>query len=321
VPIGAIAGVTAVAGIGSAVIGAGAQKSAANQASATAAANSAANNALSREQYAKNEGHLAPWENYGRAAGDELTGLLLGPAPGGTWGTTPASGTPPASAGTDGINGYFGPSMAEISAMQSDGIPGNYRSSLAAYNTAQRGARNTPPTPAPPPAPVAPGGNAAQSAFDRFRNSTNYQFRLGEGEKAVNTGYAAKGAIESGAAMKGINDYAQNTASNELSNYMDQLYRQEQLGMGASSAIAGVGQTMVGQVTANNNAASNAASNAQLASGNATAGMWNNIGSTIGQVGGMIAGGMGSPGGSQTFNVPQWSPQNIAASMSSGRFW
>jgi hypothetical protein len=69
----------------------------------------------------------------------------------------------------------------------------------------------------------------------------------------VNTKYAAMGALESGAAMKAIDEYSQNFASNELANYMDQLYRQEALGASAASSLAGVGTNLVSQVSANNN--------------------------------------------------------------------
>lgn len=123
-------------------------------------------------------------------------------------------------------------------------------------------------------------GNPA--AFDAFRNSTNYQFRLGEGMKAANQGYAARGMLQSGAAMKGLNDYGQNMASNELGNYMNILGQQQQVGLSGANALAGVGTNMVGQVTANNNAAGTAAANAQLMAGQAQNQMYGGIGSAIG---------------------------------------
>lgn len=89
------------------------------------------------------------------------------------------------------------------------------------------------------------GQNPAQSygsAFNNFRNSTGYQFRLGEGMRAINSGYAGAGMIKSGAAMKAINDYGQGMASQEFGNYLNALGNQQSLGFSAASAQAGVGQ-------------------------------------------------------------------------------
>jgi hypothetical protein len=156
-------------------------------------------------------------------------------------------------------------------------------------------------TPTPTPAPVTPSATnnpatptSALSAWQTFYNSPTYQVPLNEGLKAVNTKYAGMGALESGAAMKAINDYGANHAASTLGTYMDQLYRQEALGVSASSALAGVGQNLVSQVSANNQYAGDAASNAALVNGNAAAGNWNNIGSTIGQVAGAVGGALSS---------------------------
>jgi hypothetical protein len=309
-PIGAIAGVTAVAGIGSAVIGSHAQKDAAQSAASTSAANTQSNNALAREMYATNAQHLGYWENLGRPAGEAIDELLFG-APPATQSTAPTYGNPSGGnptapnlqTGTDGIPGYFGPSMTEIAAMQHDGIKKNYQSALAAYNQAKQGAANHPATPATPATPSTPatpatpatpsnGHTPAANAFDNFRNSTNYQFRFGQGLDALDKGAAEKGSLDSGAARKAEMEYGQNFASNELSTYMDRLYQQETLGMSASSALAGVGQNLVGQVSANNNNGAAAAGNAALASGAATANMWNGVANSVGNAGGMILGGM-----------------------------
>jgi hypothetical protein len=141
---------------------------------------------------------------------------------------------------------------------------------------------------------TTPGSPSALSAFDQFYNSPAYQVPLTEGLKAVNTKYAAMGALESGAAMKAINDYAAGHAASALSTYMDDLYRQEALGEAASSSLAGVGQNLVSQVSANNNAAGSAVANGQLINGQASANNWNNIGSAIGTGAGAIAGALGS---------------------------
>lgn len=123
------------------------------------------------------------------------------------------------------------------------------------------------------------GGSQAQNdAFENYRNSTGYQFRLGEGMNALNSGYAGAGVIRSGAAMRGAVEYGQNFASNEAANYMNLLSNQQGVGLSAASAQAGVGQNYANNVSANT--MNNAAIQGQLRMNNA-----NNIGSAIGGLG------------------------------------
>jgi hypothetical protein len=156
------------------------------------------------------------------------------------------------------------------------------------------------PTPAPAPAPgtTPAAGGSTLDAWNQFYNSPAYQVPLSEGLKAVNTKYAAMGALESGAAMKAISDYGAGHAASALGTYMDDLYRQEALGASTASALAGVGQNLVGQVSANNNNAASAAGNAALIAGQGVANNWNAVGAGIGQVAGSVAGAMGSSYGS-----------------------
>lgn len=232
--------------------------------------------------------------------------------PASTMGTAPWTYAQIAAMRNDGIRGNAERAQAELDAFYanrlSSGAPAGGAATNAGYPGFPYAAQPTP-APSQPKTPypvmdgstasllpgrdgvasgtggVATGGvNPNQSAWDQFRNSTNYQFRLNEGMKALNQGYAARGMLESGAAMRGINDYAQNFASNELGNYMNLLSQQQQMGMGAASALAGVGQNMVNNVTANNNAAASAAANAALMRGQSNANMWGNIAGSIGNV-------------------------------------
>jgi hypothetical protein len=143
-----------------------------------------------------------------------------------------------------------------------------------------------------------PTGQSALSPWDQFRNSTNYQWRLDQGNKGMNQAYAARGTLQSGAAEKGLLEYNQNFAANELGRYQDLLAGQQNMGLTAASALAGVGQNMVGQVTANNNSAASAAANAALARGQATSNMYGGIASGIGQIAGAYGSSYGSSAGS-----------------------
>jgi len=108
---------------------------------------------------------------------------------------------------------------------------------------------------------------AASNAFNTFQNSDGYQFRMDQGMKALNTGLASRGLIQSGAAIKGAEQYGQNLASGEFGNYLGYLGNQQQTGLSAANALAGVGTNYANATSANNNSAATASGNASLATG------------------------------------------------------
>jgi hypothetical protein len=315
-PAIAAAGITAVASIGGAVMSGKAQKKAAKKAAATAQNNTNANNALARETYSNNAARLDPYSQNGMRASNALSGMLLGTP---TTSALAGAGTAPDS--EEWANGALqsmglgsrGNSPATLQAHLAGGVEGPISPQMRqAYDTY---VQSHPQDAQAATLVSAPAGSApAESPWDQFRNSTNYQFRFNEGMRGLNTGLASKGLLDSGAAVKAALTYGQNFASNELGNYMNLLAQQQNMGLGAASALAGVSQNMVGQVTANNNSAADAAGNAALIRGNATANTWGGIASGIGQVAGALGSSYGG-GGSQTFNVPQWSPSNLAMSL------
>lgn len=224
-------GTLAAIGIGLAGAGAvassSAQKSAANK--AAQASNYAADQsaAVLRENYDKSAQALAPWQQSGMAANNQINALLGLQTPNSTnWGAY-VQGNPDALANWQAIQGtpaaaQFGGDMAKFGQYHY-GADGSRRD-LSGFTT------NT--------------GDAARAAFDQFRNSTGYQFRRDQGMDAVNSGYAGAGTLKSGAAMKAINDYGQNMATGEFANYMGMLGNQQSLGANAASAQAGVSQNM-----------------------------------------------------------------------------
>lgn len=113
------------------------------------------------------------------------------------------------------------------------------------------------------------GGDSASAnqAFQNYQNSDGYQFRLGQGLNAVNASAFAKGGGLSGATLKGLNDYAGGSASDEFSKYLGQLQTPISAGLSATGALAGQGTVLANQVASSNNTASTAAQNAALASG------------------------------------------------------
>lgn len=127
--------------------------------------------------------------------------------------------------------------------------------------------------------PANPGGTALNALW----NSDVYQFPVQQGLNAINSNYAGRGMLESGAAMKGIADYIAGVAAPGAFNaYMGYLGDQQSMGYGAALGQTGVGQNYGSALTGlgTNYANSLSAINANLA--NAQSGAAQNIGNAYG---------------------------------------
>jgi hypothetical protein len=275
---GAIAG---AASIGGGILAKSASDKATKSAAQTAQNTANSNNALTQGIYNQNSANLRPFMESGGRANALLDNLLYGyqaqpqQAQQQTFAAT--QGYQPNALGGQPFGGGFSNAMPigqEADGWAPSGAPQGYAGAQPMQGAVQ--------TSLPP--------QTGLNAWDAFRNSTNYQFRLGEGLKAANQGYAANGTLQSGAAMKGLNNYAQNFASNELGNWMNMLGGQQNLGLSGASALAGVGQNMVSNITANNNSASSAAANAALMNGQTNANLYGGIANSLGT----FAGSLGS---------------------------
>ena len=78
--------------------------------------------------------------------------------------------------------------------------------------------------------------------------SPGYQFRLGEGEKALDRFQAASGHRLGGRALKEAQRYAQDYASGEYGNYLDRLYRLSGMGSSAVGATTQAGMQTAGNI-------------------------------------------------------------------------
>lgn len=128
---------------------------------------------------------------------------------------------------------------------------------------------------------------AARDALATFRAASGYQDRLNEGLRAVNTGYAARGALESGAAQKALAQYGANLAGQSFGQYVDVLQGQRSAGLAAMGAATGAGAAYQAATQSANAAASSAQANAALygaqATQNALAGASSAFGNYFGQ--------------------------------------
>jgi len=74
----------------------------------------------------------------------------------------------------------------------------------------------------------------APSAEEVLAEDPGYQFRLGEGLRAMEAGAAAKGTLRGGGTLKGLMDYGQSAASQEYQRAYDRRLRGYQTGLGAA---------------------------------------------------------------------------------------
>lgn len=93
------------------------------------------------------------------------------------------------------------------------------------------------------------GGDTAASdaAFQRYLDSSGYQFLLNAGNDAITANQAAAGLLNSGSTLKGITDYAQGLASTKFDNYLSHL-------TGLSNRGLQAGSTVMSSVNNSNNA-------------------------------------------------------------------
>lgn len=105
-------------------------------------------------------------------------------------------------------------------------------------------------------------------SMNKFQQDPGYQFRLSEGEKAINNAAAARGMGNSGATMKALAKYNQDFASNEYTNAYNRFNNDQTNRFNRLSALAGVGQTA-------NNAVANAGTNYANAANSNIIGMGN----------------------------------------------
>lgn len=259
-------------GLAGSFIGAKSQSKAAGKAADTSMAVAQQNNALTRDIYNQNKSMLSPYVQTGNAAGAQMNALL---------------GLAPAQAQQTGTPNFAQYVQSNPDLMAEYGRERGAFGSMADYGQFHWNKYGQNEGRAMPGVQVQPAQTqqTAQNAFDTFRNSTGYQFRLGEGMNALNSGYAGAGTLQSGAAMKAATEYGQNFASNEFGNYMGYLGNQQGVGLGGASALAGVGQNYANTISANNNMAGTNAANAALVKG-----ANNPFANALGGIGGFLMG-------------------------------
>ena len=159
-------------------------------------------------------------------------------------------------------------------AMLHDGIPGNYAAYQAGTGpnlggtTTTNGASSTLPT----------TGYTADQVMQRLMNTPGYQTRANEGRTQIEASAAARGGLNSGAALRSLTRFGQDYNTSEYDRYMNRLAG---LFGGAQQATNQIGSAAsnFGQ-TAGNNAinAGNARANMYQQRGQNNSNTWNDIG-------------------------------------------
>lgn len=90
----------------------------------------------------------------------------------------------------------------------------------------------------------------SEAAFNQYKDSTGFQFRMDQGSDAITGSMAAQGLLNSGATAKGLTEFGQNIASDEFSRYMGQLQGVQSTGLNAAFNTASQGTSAGAQAGA-----------------------------------------------------------------------
>jgi len=202
--------------------------------------------------------------------------------PTGNPGTPPFTMNPPiTSGGTSGMTGGgtdtnpFPNGLGNLGVTNASGAPGTVARTDGSFNmnppiTSPTLNPNDPNQGFSPNSVAASGGfgSLAQGWGQTFQSPTavteqndpGYQFRLAQGQKALEASAAARGGLLTGGTSKAINDYAQNSASNEYGNVYNRALQNYQTNYNTFSndqanlfnrlsALSGTGQISANQLS------------------------------------------------------------------------
>lgn len=273
--IGSIAGAV-LGGVGSA-LGASSSSKAAGKAANAQAQAAQINSDLQENIYNQNKNILSPFLSSGTTAGSYLNAFLGLPT------TATQTGS---SAGTDWaayVNGNPD-ALANWNAIKNTSSGRQFGGDIAAfgqYHYGEDGSRRdlTPYGSTATTTPAVTQGQA-QNAFSSFLANSDYGYQSALGGQQVSGNYSGLGSLQSGAALKALQDRQNNINTGYQSNWLGQLAGQQGIGLSAGNALAGVGTNFANAVSGNNQSAADAKSNAALIAG--ANNPWANALSTIG---------------------------------------
>ena len=127
-----------------------------------------------------------------------------------------------------------------------------------------------------------------EEAMNRFYQSPDYDFRMNEGIRAMDSSAASRGMLMSGAQLRGITEFGQNLAAGEYGNYYNRLAGIAGLAQTAQNPYAGAQSGLYGGLMNSYGQAGANQANIYGNQANANAGIWGNA------IGGVDWGGVGN---------------------------
>ncbi len=283
--MGLIGGIAAVATIGGSVLSSSSKNKQAQAAADATKYGSDQAAAVTRENYDKSAAALAPWQQSGLRANSALDAMLGISAP--AQQQLPAQ-QPNAMAQYQGGQYQGGINIPGLAEYLSGQIPPGMTPAQRDAYYAQMGNLAYPAAGTqglPTQQPTQPAANPA-AGFQQYIQNSDYGFKLSEGGNAVNSDYAGAGTLQSGAAMKALEDYRQNLQQGYRGEYMGALGNQQSLGSAAASAQAGVAQNV-------GNSLAQIYQNSGANQANAALSKTNGLANGLGAVGGGLFGFLG----------------------------
>lgn len=116
-----------------------------------------------------------------------------------------------------------------------------------------------------------------EDAMARFYESPDYQFRFREGQRALDSSAAARGALLSGAQMRALTEFGSGLASGEYGNYYNRMAGIAGLGQTLQNPYAGANAGLYNQMIGAQGQYGANIANMIGAGANSNANMWGNI--------------------------------------------
>jgi hypothetical protein len=126
------------------------------------------------------------------------------------------------------------------------------------------------------------GSQEQDRAFQRYQDSTGYQFQLKSGADAINSNLATKGLLKSGSALKSLTKYGQNVGNTYAQNYLGNLQTQQGVGLSAAGQNAATNSNAAGMSVNNQNALTGQQIQSNTDNGNALTNLLGNAVSAYG---------------------------------------
>lgn len=116
-----------------------------------------------------------------------------------------------------------------------------------------------------------------------FQKDQGYQFRLDQGEQAINRNALARGRFNSGSTLKALQGFNSDLASQEYGNAFNRFGQQQGNKYNRLAALAGVGQATTQQLNADRSSTGGAMAGNVIGAGNAAAAGRVGVGNALGQ--------------------------------------